>query len=440
MSKQVNDRSREVLRRQPDLKVGNDPELPWLFGSLRQRLSTEACNSVFHLIASGTRIVVSLASFLYLFASCDFTLGSVFDQSSEQSSQQADSVRSEVNHDSQVEVPFRPDVLVVLGAGGTTEYEEQFKRWQSRLRELASTEEVRYRVIGADEEGAVQGLGDSSRRGEIPEGERKCDRQLLIDTISELNRETAEPLWLILIGHGTYTRGVAKFNLRGPDISSVEFAEQLQSLSRPLVSLNFFSASGPFINALSGENRVVVSATKSGQEQNFSRFGGYFIEALGDVDSDLDHDQQVSVLEAFLSASSRTQAYYDSEQRLLTEHALVDDNGDQRGTPAVFFRGIRAVRKTKSGQSVDGRLSARESLSSAKHQPALSAEQRRLRDQQERVLDDLVARESSMSRTEYLLELEKILVPLANIYGGETKLDVEATNVDNTAANDAAAN
>lgn len=434
LDNQLNDRSRKVLWHRADLTARNDSKLPGFFGGLPQWLSTEAYNFVLSLIGRCEPFVTTLSILIFCLTTCDSTQASAFDQSARQSNQQADSVSSEVKNESHVEVPFRPDVLVVLGAGGTSEYEEQFKRWQSRLRDLVSKAEIRYRVIGADEDEAVQDLGSSDQRGEDREGEKNSDRQLLIETIGELNRETAEPLWLILIGHGTYTRGVAKFNLRGPDINAVELAEQFQSLSRPLISLNFFSASGPFINALSGENRVVVSATKSGQEQNYSRFGGYFIEALGDVDSDLDHDHQVSVLEAFLSASSRIQAYYDSEQRLLTEHALVDDNGDQLGTPAIFFRGIRAVRKPRSGQTVDGRLSARESLSSAKNQAALTATQRQFRDQQERVLDDLVSRQSSMSQTEYLLELEKILVPLANIYGGESKSDLEETQGADAAA------
>ena len=44
--------------------------------------------------------------------------------------------------------------------------------------------------------------------------------------------------------------------------------------------INCASASGPFINRLSGPNRVVVSSTKSGFELNFSRFGQYLAEAI----------------------------------------------------------------------------------------------------------------------------------------------------------------
>ena len=335
--------------------------------------------------------------------------------------------------DTQGATGFHPDVLVVVGAEGTSEYGEQFRLWEERWKDLAENSKARYRVIGTDEEGTQdrsQSQGGATNAGK--EGAPSNDRSLLIESLRLMNRETEEPLWLILIGHGTYTRGVAKFNLRGPDISGAELAEHLATFSRPLIALNFFSASGPFINAISGENRVVVSATKSGQEQNYSRFGGYFIESLGDLSSDLDHDQRVSVLEAFLSASSQTQAFYDSEQRLLTEHALVDDNGDKLGTPAVFFRGIRAVRKSKSSDSVDGRVSARASLGEEQGYAELTLTQRQFRDQQERALDDLVSRQASLSRAEYLLELEKILVPLAEIYAAEPDSDSNNDTVEDT--------
>ncbi|MFO0952797.1 MAG: hypothetical protein U0835_16935 [Isosphaeraceae bacterium] len=34
------------------------------------------------------------------------------------------------------------------------------------------------------------------------------------------------------------------------------------------------SANGPFLNKLSGADRVVITATKSGNEMNFARLGG----------------------------------------------------------------------------------------------------------------------------------------------------------------------
>ena len=44
-----------------------------------------------------------------------------------------------------------------------------------------------------------------------------------------------------------------------------------------------------------------MTATRSGNEQSFARFGGSLADAIADPASDLDQDGQTSLLEAFLS-------------------------------------------------------------------------------------------------------------------------------------------
>ena len=173
-------------------------------------------------------------------------------------------------------------------------------------------------------------------------------------TARRRHAQPARPLWIVLIGHGTFDGREAKFNLRGPDVTDLELAEWLAPIKRPVVVLDCTSASGPFLNRLSGENRVVVTATKSGHELNFARFGQYLAEAIADPRADLDKDGQVSLLEAFLTASSRVDEYYRTHSQLATEHALLDDNGDKLGTPADWFRGVRATRRAKDGAALDG--------------------------------------------------------------------------------------
>ena len=158
----------------------------------------------------------------------------------------------------------------------------------------------------------------------------------------------------MLIGHGTFDGHTAKFNLRGPDVTAEELAEWLKPLKRPLAVINCASASAPFINRLAGENRVVITATKSGDEQNFARFGQYISAAIADPAADLDKDGQVSLLEAYLTACRQVAEFYEQEARLATEHALLDDNGDGLGTPAAWFRGLRATQRAKDGAALDG--------------------------------------------------------------------------------------
>src|SRR4029078_12500696 len=99
---------------------------------------------------------------------------------------------------------------------------------------------------------------------------------------------------------------------------------------------------------------MVVTATRSSSEVNFTRFGDYFSASVNDPTADLDKDGQTSLLEAFLAASSRTQEFYKQNGRLMTEHAILDDNGDGLGIGADFFKGLRASRSARSGAALDG--------------------------------------------------------------------------------------
>ena len=118
----------------------------------------------------------------------------------------------------------------------------------------------------------------------------------------------------------------------------------------PLALIQCASASGPFLPALSAPGRVIITATRSGYEVNATRFGGYLARAIADPAADLDHDGRVSLLEAFLLASRQVAQSYREQGRLLTEHALLDDNGDQLATTADWFRGVHVVKEPEKGK------------------------------------------------------------------------------------------
>ena len=229
-------------------------------------------------------------------------------------------------------------------------------------------------------------------------------------------KATPEPLWIVLIGHGTYDGREAKFNLRGPDVTDLELSEWLAPYKRPVVVINCASASGPFINRLSGSNRVVVTATKSGYETNFARFGQYLAEAITDPRADLDKDGQVSLLEAFLTASSRVEEYYRTHSQLATEHALLDDNGDRLGTPANWFRGVRATQRAKDGAALDGIRAHQLHLIPSDRERAIPAEKRQRRDQLELSIAALRDQKAKLGEEEYYVRLEKLMVELARLY------------------------
>ena len=170
------------------------------------------------------------------------------------------------------------------------------------------------------------------------------------------------------------------------------------------------------MNDLSGPNRVVITATKSGHEYNFARFGDFISSAISDPNADLDKDEQTSLLEAFLLASSRVREFYAGEGRLMTEHALLDDNGDKLGTPADWFQGVRAMKSAKNGAAVDGLRAARWHLVLSPREERLSADVRARRDEIERELARLRFKKGELAEVEYLKLIESLLVELAKLY------------------------
>ena len=180
--------------------------------------------------------------------------------------------------------------------------------------------------------------------------------------------------------------------------------------------INCSSASGPFINELSAPGRVIVTATRSGNEQNYSRFGVYLAESINDPTVDLDKDGQISLLEAFLAASNRVVRFYREDNRLVTEHALIDDNGDGLGTPATWFRGVYTFRRAKGAGSADGLRANQLHLVKSVQEQALSPGVRKRRDALESELSGLRERRKTVSEEEYLVELERICLAIARLY------------------------
>jgi hypothetical protein len=149
---------------------------------------------------------------------------------------------------------------------------------------------------------------------------------------------------------------------------------------------------------------------------NYARFGGYLAGAIADPAADLDKDGQTSLLEAFLIASRRTADFYATEGRLATEHALLDDNGDGLGTPADWFRGVRAVKRAKDGASPDGLRAHQFQLVRGGADAALSAAARARRDDLELSIARLRDLKGSLEEAEYLRRLEPLLLDLARLY------------------------
>ena len=293
----------------------------------------------------------------------------------------------------------KPTVIVVIGAPGTQAYGEQFGKWADLWKQACSKGGATCTIIGLDEAETSSG-----------------DRVKLREALDSESGQNSTALWLVLIGHGTFDGHTAKFNLRGPDVSAYDLARWLEPMRRPVAIINATSSSAPFLSSLSAPGRIVITATKSGFEQNFTRFGEYLAGSIAEPQADLDKDGQTSLLEAFLIASRRVDEFYSSAGRLTTEHALLDDNGDGLGTRADWFRGIRPVQKAEDDAPLDGYRAHQFHLVPSELEKKMTPSLRVERDRLELEVMKLRDRKEEFSEEEYFSKLETLLFNITKIY------------------------
>jgi hypothetical protein len=280
--------------------------------------------------------------------------------------------------------------VIINGAGGEPAYANQFEEWTRQLNSLLSQ---RY---GFDQKQITVLSEKLATAEEVRRTFTTLKSSLATDNV----------LFVFLIGHGSYDGKEAKFNLVGPDLSASEYNQLLTALPTKRIAIfNMSSASGEFVKPLSAKGRIVVTATRSGQETNATRFAGFFIAALNATDGDTDQDGHTSVLEAFVYANRLTEEFYKRAGRLATEHALLDDNGDGVGRE-----------KPEAGEGLLARATYLDSLSV--DEAAASAATGRLLKERARLegeIEQLIARKSNMQEAEYEATLERLFIELAKV-------------------------
>lgn len=285
--------------------------------------------------------------------------------------------------------------VIVSGVSGEEAYAKQFAGWVAELRG-ALTKRLGFaedRVVLLTEKPPVAGAPRATAEGV---------RQTFQSLRSSASAESM--VFVFFIGHGTFDGTQAKFNLVGPDLSATAYGSLINSLpARRVVVVNMASASGEFIKALATGKHVVITATRSGQEQNATRFAEHFIKALSHMEADTDQNKRISVLEAFNYATKLTAEWYAAAGRLATEHALLDDNGDGVGH-ATIEAGDGLVAKATYFDSPE---QAARNVAEA----SLLAERTRL----EAAVEELKTRKEGMKPDEYDAALEKVLVELAKV-------------------------
>ena len=300
--------------------------------------------------------------------------------------------------------PGATHLLVVSGAGGEPQYREAFHAMGARLVESARGA---HRLPAAN----VTFLAEDSAKAPATGRSSKAGlERALADIASRAGAQ--DRLLIVLIGHGSQQGAQARFNLPGPDVTASEMAMLLQPFgARTVAVVNTASASGDWVKALSGKHRVVITATRSGSEANATLFPRFFVDAIAGTGADTDKDGRISLLEAYDYARREVARAYESDNRLLTEHAQLDDDGDGKGTAEA---GVRVATGATAGGS-DGALARRVFLSAGPAAAVAAGDPRLVarRDSLQLAVEALRARKDSMTAAAYDAELERLLVALA---------------------------
>jgi hypothetical protein len=292
-------------------------------------------------------------------------------------------------------------LLIVSGIGGEPQYRAWFDEWSTTLLTAAHDR------LGIPEDRIVYLREDPDRFA----GSRKSTKASLDTAVTEI-ASRAEPnalVVIVFIGHGSAVGGSARINLPGPDVSAEDVAALLARFpTQRLVVANLASASGDFVSTLSGPRRTIITATRSGRERYETVFAGFFVGAFASDGADTDKDERVSVLEAFEFARREVNRHYETGNRLVTEHALLDDNGDGEGSmepdPQAGDGAVAAA------LFLDSPLEA--AVAALPDDPALRALYE-LRQQLEGQIAALRARKNEFAPEAYESDLERLALELA---------------------------
>jgi hypothetical protein len=263
-------------------------------------------------------------------------------------------------------------VLIIEGLGGEPVYAQQF---DTQVRALAASS----RALDGNE-GVRVLAGAQATRARILAQFRQLAAQL----------GGRDELIVYLVGHGSFDGREYKFNVPGPDLSDADLKEALQGVraGRQLVIVTG-SASGALLPTLGAAHRVLLTATRNGDERNVTRFGAALVAALQSPEADTDKDGRISAQEAFTYARRAVGDAYRRDGLLASEHAVLQ--GDSAGDFALA---------ALASSSVPTRVPAER----LRRRAALNAR-----------IKALEARKATLAPTDYQQQLQDLLLQLAQL-------------------------
>jgi hypothetical protein len=279
--------------------------------------------------------------------------------------------------------------VIASGLGGEPEYEQRFSGWAKDLD----------KIVKSEPNAKVETL--------IGKDTTKANLEAKLKAIAT-EAKPGDSMVLMLIGHGSFDESNYKFNIPGPDISATDLAALLDKIPAQQLIVDMTSASGGALALLQNQKakRVIITATKSGTEKNATVFARYWVEALRDPAADTDKNEVITALEAFRYAEQKTAKFFETQNRLATEHALIEDTGKGDGV------------KAPAPENGQGLIAGRFALLHMGSVAAIARdpEKQKLlkhKEELEQSIDELKYKKASMALPDYRKQLQMYLVDLA---------------------------
>lgn len=226
-------------------------------------------------------------------------------------------------------------ITIVQGLGGMPEYQEEFDTVREKVVAASNTLTTAERVFSFS--------GDAATR------------EKLLAHFDALNKRLSDGdrAAIYLIGHGSFDGEEYKYNIPGPDLTTGDFKNILETLpGQNHVLITTGSTSGALAEGITGvpaprepapgkaaeqpaptpedlgpSKYLIVAATRNGNERNATHFGRFFAEALVSTEADINKNETISVQEAYDYATRAVEEYFSDEARLATEHAQLRGEG-----------------------------------------------------------------------------------------------------------------
>jgi hypothetical protein len=187
-------------------------------------------------------------------------------------------------------------------------------------------------VLWGDEPTEKDGPGIKASRG-------ISSRENITKTADDLQAvvQPADALWVIVLGHAHHDGRYSWLNIPGDDIHQLDFSRLFEGIRcREQVFIITTPVSGYYLKPLALPGRIVITATEPDLEVNETLYPHKLARALSGAVSygemEMDRDGKLSLLDLYLWIAKDTAQEYLGGMLLSTEHALIDDNGDGRGT------------------------------------------------------------------------------------------------------------